>query len=66
MNQCISKKKTNMKKSLDPVFNESFIFVLPTADNRLADIQLQFVLLDTKKEVRLVSNINLLVTNQPL
>ena len=54
--QRISKKKTHVKKrTLNPVFNESFVFDLPRADNGLADIQLEFALLDwdrvTKNEV---------------
>ena len=55
--QRISKKKTHVKKrTLNPVFNESFVFDLPRSDNGLADIQLEFALLDwdrvTKNEVR--------------
>ena len=54
--QRISKKKTHVKKrTLNPVFNESFVFDLPRSDNGLADIQLEFALLDwdrvTKNEV---------------
>jgi len=54
--QRISKKKTHVKKrTLNPVFNESFVFDLPRTDNGLADIQLEFALLDwdrvTKNEV---------------
>lgn len=54
--QRISKKKTHVKKrTLNPVFNESFVFDLPRAENGLADIQLEFALLDwdrvTKNEV---------------
>ena len=55
--QRISKKKTHVKKrTLNPVFNESFVFDLPRTDNGMADIQLEFALLDwdrvTKNEVR--------------
>ena len=55
--QRISKKKTHVKKrTLNPVFNESFVFDLPRTDNGLADIQLEFALLDwdrvTKNEVK--------------
>ena len=55
--QRISKKKTHVKKrTLNPVFNESFVFDLPRTDNGLGDIQLEFALLDwdrvTKNEVR--------------
>lgn len=55
--QRISKKKTHVKKrTLNPVFNESFVFDLPRTDNGIvADIQLEFALLDwdrvTKNEV---------------
>merc|ERR1712155_471059 len=54
--QRISKKKTHVKKrTLNPVFNESFVFDLPRTDNGLADLQLEFALLDwdrvTKNEV---------------
>jgi len=54
--QRISKKKTHVKKrTLNPVFNESFVFDLPRTDNGMADIQLEFALLDwdrvTKNEV---------------
>ena len=56
-NQRISKKKTHVKKrSLNPVFNESFVFDLPKSqDNSLARVQLELVMLDwdrvTKNEV---------------
>jgi len=61
--QRIGKKKTHVKKrTLNPVFNESFIFDLPTTDptssgasNFLAGVSLEFVVLDwdqmTKNEV---------------
>lgn len=61
--QRIAKKKTHIKKrTLNPVFNESFIFDLPTTDptsaggsNLLAGVSLDFVVLDwdqmTKNEV---------------
>ena len=54
--QRISKKKTHVKKrTLNPVFNESFVFDLPRTDNGVADVQLEFALLDwdrvTKNEV---------------
>ena len=50
------KKKTHIKKrSLNPVFNESFVFELPGRDGSLADLQLEFVMCDwdriTKNEV---------------
>lgn len=63
--QRIAKKKTHIKKrTLNPVFNESFIFDLPTTDptsvgggcsSLLAGVSLDFVVLDwdqmTKNEV---------------
>ena len=55
--QRISKKKTHVKKrTLNPVFNESFVFDLPkTTDGSLTHVQLEFVMLDwdrvTKNEV---------------
>merc|ERR1711902_229117 len=50
------KKKTHIKKrSLNPVFNESFIFDLPSKEGSLEDIQLEVVMCDwdriTKNEV---------------
>merc|ERR1711953_1394868 len=56
-NQRISKKKTHVKKrTLNPVFNEPFVFDLPKSqDSSLDHIQLEFVMLDwdrvTKNEV---------------
>ena len=57
-NQRISKKKTHVKKrTLNPVFNESFVFDLPRSEAGLAKVQLEFMLLDwdrvTKNEVEL-------------
>ena len=57
--QRISKKKTHVKKrTLNPVFNESFVFDLPRNENSLSGIQLEFALLDwdrvTKNEVCLL------------
>ena len=54
--QRIAKKKTHIKKrSLNPVFNESFVFDLPDSDGDLSSSQLEFVVLDwdrvTKNEV---------------
>jgi len=55
--QRIMKKKTHIKKrTLNPVFNESFVFDLPKSqDSSLDHIQLEFVMLDwdrvTKNEV---------------
>jgi len=51
-----SKKKTHIKKrSLNPVFNESFIFDLPSKDGSLNDVQLEVIMCDwdriTKNEV---------------
>jgi len=50
------KKKTHIKKrSLNPVFNESFIFDLPSKDGSLDEIQLEVVMCDwdriTKNEI---------------
>ena len=57
-NQRISKKKTHVKKrTLNPVFNESFVFDLPRSEAGLAKVQLEFMLLDwdrvTKNEVEI-------------
>ena len=54
--QRISKKKTHVKKrTLSPIFNESFVFEIPNGANGLANITLEFMLLDwdrlTKNEV---------------
>lgn len=54
--QRISKKKTHVKKrTLSPIFNESFVFEIPIGAVGLADITLEFMLLDwdrlTKNEV---------------
>ena len=55
--QRIAKKKTHVKKrTLNPVFNESFVFDLPQLDEEgLKNISLEFLLLDwdrvTKNEV---------------
>lgn len=55
-NQRIAKKKTHVKKrTLNPVFNESFVFDLPKTEDGLKSVQLEFMLLDwdrvTKNEV---------------
>ncbi|XP_023330703.1 synaptotagmin-11, partial [Eurytemora carolleeae] len=55
-NQRIAKKKTHVKKrTLNPVFNESFVFDLPKSEDGLKSVQLEFMLLDwdrvTKNEV---------------
>lgn len=55
-NQRIAKKKTHVKKrTLNPVFNESFVFDIPKTEDGLAKINLEFLLLDwdrvTKNEV---------------
>ena len=56
--QRIAKKKTHVKKrTLNPVFNESFVFELPhLGDDGLKNVSLEFMLLDwdrvTKNEVR--------------
>jgi len=55
-NQRIAKKKTHVKKrTLNPVFNESFVFDLPKTEDGLKNVELEFMLLDwdrvTKNEV---------------
>ncbi|XP_049792501.1 synaptotagmin-11 [Schistocerca nitens] len=55
-NQRIAKKKTHVKKrTLNPVFNESFVFDIPAGAEGLDNISLEFLLLDwdrvTKNEV---------------
>lgn len=54
--QRVSKKKTHVKKrTLNPVFNESFVFDLPATATSLDNISLEFLVLDwdrvTKNEV---------------
>ena len=54
--QRIAKKKTHVKKrTLNPVFNESFLFDVPCNNEGLQSISLEFLLLDwdrmTKNEV---------------
>lgn len=54
--QRISKKKTHVKKrTLSPVFNESFVFDIPSGGDGLGSVSLEFLLLDwdrvTKNEV---------------
>lgn len=54
--QRLAKKKTHVKKrTLNPVFNESFVFDLPAGVEGLDTISLEFLLLDwdrvTKNEV---------------
>jgi hypothetical protein len=54
--QRIAKKKTHVKKrTLNPVFNESFVFDLPPNAEALDNISLEFLVLDwdrvTKNEV---------------
>ena len=58
--QRVSKKKTHVKKrTLNPVFNESFVFDLPVNALNLENISLEFLVLDwdrvTKNEVKLKS-----------
>ena len=60
--QRIAKKKTHVKKrTLNPVFNESFVFELPHLEEGLKNISLEFMLLDwdrvTKNEVKHLTNI---------
>lgn len=57
----VAKKKTHVKKrTLNPVFNESFVFDLPAAATSLDNVSLEFVVLDwdrvTKNEVSLLLN----------
>lgn len=54
--QRVAKKKTHVKKrTLNPVFNESFVFDLPASATSLDNISLEFLVLDwdrvTKNEV---------------
>ncbi|KAF7997821.1 hypothetical protein HCN44_009219 [Aphidius gifuensis] len=54
--QRIAKKKTHVKKrTLSPVFNESFVFEIPNGTDGLTNVSLEFMLLDwdrvTKNEV---------------
>ncbi|XP_075210861.1 synaptotagmin 4 [Lycorma delicatula] len=54
--QRIAKKKTHVKKrTLNPVFNESFVFEIPAGADGLDNVHLEFMLLDwdrvTKNEV---------------
>lgn len=54
--QRIAKKKTHVKKrTLSPVFNESFVFDIPSGGECLENVSLEFLLLDwdrvTKNEV---------------
>lgn len=54
--QRIAKKKTHVKKrTLSPVFNESFVFDIPAGGEGLEAVSLEFLLLDwdrvTKNEV---------------
>lgn len=63
--QRIAKKKTHVKKrTLNPVFNESFVFEIPSASDPLDKINLEFMLLDwdrvTKNEVLLSTIINVI------
>lgn len=56
--QRIAKKKTHVKKrTLSPVFNESFVFDIPAGGEGLENVSLEFLLLDwdrvTKNEVSL-------------
>ena len=47
------KKKTHIKKrSLNPVFNESFIFDLPSKEGSLEDIQLEIVMSDWDRIIK--------------
>lgn len=55
--QRVAKKKTHVKKrTLNPVFNESFVLEVPAGAEGLESVSLEFLLLDwdrvTKNEVR--------------
>lgn len=57
--QRIAKKKTHVKKrTLSPVFNESFVFDIPNGADGLNNVSLEFMLLDwdrvTKNEVKFI------------
>ena len=65
--QRIAKKKTHVKKrTLNPVFNESFVFELPHLEEGLKNISLEFMLLDwdrvTKNEVNVIWFISFLLS----
>ena len=52
-NRRLTKKKTHIKKrSLNPVFNESFVFDLPATEEDLSSLQLEFVVLDWDRVTR--------------
>lgn len=58
-NQRIAKKKTHVKKrTLNPVFNESFVFEIPAGEDEIDYIGLEILLLDwdrvTKNEVSIL------------
>lgn len=58
--QRIAKKKTHVKRrTLNPVFNESFVFDIPAGGEGLDSVSLEFLLLDwdrvTKNEVIILS-----------
>ena len=68
--QRIAKKKTHVKKrTLNPVFNESFVFELPHLEEGLKNISLEFMLLDwdrvTKNEVRSLQKMSILKFHVP-
>ncbi len=55
-NQRIAKKKTHVRKrTLNPVFNESFVFEVPAGTEEINNISIEILLLDwdrvTKNEV---------------
>jgi Ca2+-dependent lipid-binding protein len=61
--QRIAKKKTHVKKrTLNPVFNESFVFDIPVGAEGLDNVSLEFLLLDwdrvTKNEVQRHNNLS--------
>jgi len=51
--QRIAKKKTHIKKrSLNPVYNESFVFDLPSSEGDISSTQLEFLVLDWDRVTR--------------
>lgn len=66
--QRIAKKKTHVKKrTLSPVFNESFVFEIPNGADGLNNVSLEFMLLDwdrvTKNEVNFIFRSSLIILN---
>ena len=52
-NQRIAKKKTHVKKhTLNPIFNESIVFEIPSGADIMSKISLEFTLLDWDRVTR--------------